>query len=200
MEVSHAGPASSSLLQTGHGDRQPGLLTSLPLGQVPMLVGGRLCSWPSSSAPHGPVVGRGDIPVYPPNWYWSLGHTIAQPYTQWRSQKERGSGARLGRGWVGASISPLLNPGVERGLGCQTGGVRSGGVPWLWAEMLGEAWLSIQLPSNIYRSSQAQTYSCFTTTFLPAWSRCISCLPSAIRWFSIYLLRLQAELGSTLAT
>lgn len=171
MEVSHAGPALSSLLQTGQGDRQPGLLTRLPLGQVPMLRG--------SPAP-------GPHPQLPMNLWWegvtfqSVHPTGTGPWVtlspnhtlSGKAKKNEGAGL----GWAGAEFLggclclPIAEPWGSEGSGVsdkrsrtnRSKGVRSGGVPRPWAEMLGGAWLFRQLPSNIYRSGQAQTYRCFT--------------------------------------
>ena len=66
MEVSHhhRGPVLSSFLQTGHGERQPELLTGPPGGQIPTLTGALLLAL--TPAPQEPVLGRGDIPFCPP--------------------------------------------------------------------------------------------------------------------------------------
>ena len=67
-----------SLLQTGHGERQPELPTSPPLGQVPTLRRDPY-SWPSPPAPQEPAGGRGDIPFCPPNQHRPPDHTA--PWT-----------------------------------------------------------------------------------------------------------------------
>lgn len=173
-----------SLLQTGHGERQPESLTSPPVGQVPTLR--EPCSWPSLPAPQEPVRGRGDTPFCPTKQHRPPHHAVPWPHCPltirpvekphgMRVKCQAAPGAESLGGYLYFSITCASEPIGSEGSGVSDGKgrtnrdkeVKSGEGPMPWAVMLGRAWLSPSHPGNISSPARPKPTDVSSTSFLP---------------------------------